>query len=51
MSIATPVLAQGGIMRKKHKSDSDCEKISVAAIVPAQIAITRKKHQNDSDSE
>ena len=31
MSIAPIVLAQIGIMRKIHKSDSDCEKMSNAA--------------------
>ena len=42
MSIAPIVLAQIGIMRKIHKSDSDCEKMSVAAVVLARTAITRK---------
>ena len=43
MSNAAPVLAQGDILRKKHKSDSDCEKMSIVVIVLAQINIMRMK--------
>ena len=47
MSIATDVLAQAGIMRKKHRADRQYDKMSIATDVLAHTGIMRKKHGTD----
>ena len=45
MSIATDVLAQAGIMRKKHGTDRRHDKMSIATDVLAQAGIMRERSE------
>ena len=45
MSIATDVLAHTGIMRKKHGTDRQHDKMSIATDVLAQAGIMRERSE------